>query len=89
LAKVLASIKVFPSDISVDLNGLRAQIEKALPEGASVHRFHEEPIAFGLVALIAQILLPEEIGGKMEEVEETLKSLKDVGEIQTIQVTRI
>ncbi len=89
MAQVLAAIKIFPSDLSVDLNNLRSQIEKALPQGASVHRFQEEPIAFGLVALIAQVLMPEDVGGKMEEVEEALKSLKDVGEIQTLLVTRI
>jgi len=89
MAQVLASIKIFPSDVSVDLGNLRGQIEKALPQGASVHRFQEEPIAFGLVALIAQVVLPDEVAGKMEEVEEALKSLKEVGEIQTLMVTRI
>lgn len=88
MAKVLASIKVFPSEPSSDLSGLKSQIEKRLPKDVSVLRFQEEPIAFGLVALIANLLMPEEASGKMDEVEENLKSTEGVSEIQVISVTR-
>jgi elongation factor 1-beta len=88
MAKVLASIKVFPSEPLSDLSGLKAQIEKSLPKDVSVLRFQEEPIAFGLVALIANLLMPEEASGKMDEVEENLKSTEGVSEIQVISVTR-
>lgn len=89
MANVMASMKIFPSDISVDLKLLRTQIQEALPAGVTIHRFQEEPIAFGLVALIAQLIFPEEEGEKMERIEESLKNLKTVGEIQTLAVTRI
>jgi translation elongation factor aEF-1 beta len=88
MAKVLASIKVFPSEPLSDLSGLKSQIEKSLPKDVSVLRFQEEPIAFGLVALIANLLMPEEASGKMDEVEENLKSTEGVSEIQVISVTR-
>jgi translation elongation factor aEF-1 beta len=88
MAKVLAAIKIFPLNPSNDLSQLKAQIEKNLPKDVSVLRYQEEPIAFGLVALIANLLMPEEISGKMDEVEERLKSTEGVSEIQVMSVTR-
>ena len=88
MAKVLASIKIFPSDANIDLNGLKAKIQAALPAGCTVQRFDEEPIAFGLVALIAHVLLPEDVEGKMDQVEEALRSVELVSEIQVQRVVR-
>jgi len=88
MAKVLVAIKVFPSDPSRDLSQLKAQIEKRLPKDVSILRFQEEPIAFGLVALVANLLMPEEASGKMDEIEEALKSTEGVSEIQVVSATR-
>jgi translation elongation factor aEF-1 beta len=88
LAKIVASIKVFPSDVTVDLGKLRDDVKRKLPPDAAVQMFEEEPIAFGLVALIAHITMPEK-DGKMEEVERALKSIKNVSEIEVIMLRRI
>ncbi|MEM2942079.1 MAG: elongation factor 1-beta [Candidatus Bathyarchaeia archaeon] len=87
MARVLASFKVFPSDPSADLSRLKAQIQSRLPRDVSV-RFQEEPVAFGLVALIADLLMPEDAEGKMDEIEEALKSTEGVSEIQIVSVGR-
>jgi elongation factor 1-beta len=88
MAKVIASIKIFPKDPSTDLSELKSRIEKRLPKDASIIASKEDPIAFGLVAIIANIAMPEEISGKMDEVEEALKSTDGVSEIQVMNVTR-
>jgi len=87
LAKVIAQIKIFPTETTVDLGELRKNVEKALPPETTVARFDEEPIAFGLVALVARVVMPEE-EGRMEKVEEALKSAENVGEIQVVNVWR-
>jgi len=87
LAKVVAQIKIFPTETTVDLSELRKKIEQALPPQTSVARFDEEPIAFGLVALVARVVMPEE-EGRMDKVEEALKSVKNVGEIQVVNLWR-
>lgn len=87
MAKVVAEIKIFPTETTVDLGELRKNVEKALPPETSVARFDEEPIAFGLVALVARVVMPEE-EGRMEKVEEALKSVQNVGEIQVVSVWR-
>lgn len=88
MTEIIASIKVFPSEVNTDLGKLREQIEKDLPDNASVFRFEEEPVAFGLVTLIVHIKMPDE-EGRMEEVEKCLSSINDVSEIQPISVSRI
>ena len=88
MAKVIASLKVFPTETTVNLQRLREKISASLPADASVYRFDEEPIAFGLVALIAHIAMPEDLSGKMEEVENALKRIPEVSEIQVITVSR-
>jgi elongation factor 1-beta len=87
LAKVIAQIKIFPTETTVDLVELRKKVEKALPAGTAVARFDEEPIAFGLVALVARVAMPE-AEGQMDKVEEALKSVENVGEIQVVNVWR-
>lgn len=88
MAKVLASIKIFPSEANIDLNPLKSKVEASLPAGSTVQRFEEEPVAFGLVALIAHIVLPEDAAGHMEQVEEAIRSVDMVSEIQVLRVGR-
>jgi elongation factor 1-beta len=87
LAKVVAQIKIFPTETTVDLVELRKKVEKALPPGVTAARFDEEPIAFGLVALVARVSMPE-AEGQMDRVEDALKSVENVGEIQVVSVWR-
>ncbi|WP_455285504.1 elongation factor 1-beta [[Eubacterium] cellulosolvens] len=84
---MVAQIKIFPTEITVDLGELRRKVEEGLPPETTVARFDEEPIAFGLVALVARIVMPEE-EGRMDKVEEALKSVENVGEIQVVNVWR-
>jgi len=86
--RVAATIKVYPKDVDVDLEKLRESIRKALPEDASVFKFEEEPIAFGLVALICHIVMPE-TGGGVDALEDRLRKLESVGELQTVMVRRV
>lgn len=89
MAKVLFSIKIFPSDITTDLSQLKKKIEKELPKYASVYKFDEEPIAFGLIALIAHIIIPEEKPGGSDEVEKQLQKIDEISQIETLMVRRV
>lgn len=88
MAKVLASIKIFPNEANIDLGILKSKIQASLPAGSTVQRFEEEPVAFGLVALIAHVALPEDVEGKMDQVEEAIRAVDLVSEIQVLRVGR-
>jgi elongation factor 1-beta len=89
LAKVMVSLKIFPSDIVGDMNGLKKTITKTLEGKATIYKFDEEPVAFGLVALIVHILMPEEASGIMDEIEGRLKSIKGISEVEVLVSRRI
>ena len=89
MSKLVASIKIFPEDIIISKDELKEAIGKALPEGISLYRVDDEPIAFGLVALIAQIVMPDTGGDELNKVEEALRKVKGVSEVETILVRRI
>jgi translation elongation factor aEF-1 beta len=89
MAKVLVSMKIFPTGTDIDLNLLKQRIEKTLPVDSSIYKFAEEPVAFGLNALIAHVLLPEEKSGGLEEVEQSIQKINGVSQIQMVMVRRV
>ena len=89
MGKVLISYKILPSDITVDLNLLKEKIKKKIPEYASIRKFAEEPIAYGLVALIVHITIPEEKPGGLDELEKSLQNMEEIGQIETLMIHRV
>jgi elongation factor 1-beta len=89
VARILASIKIFPHEANIDLSPLKSKVEASLPAGSSVQKFEEEPVAFGLVALIAHVILPDDAAGHMDRVEEAIRAINMVSEIQVLRVGRI
>ena len=89
MAKVLVSMKIFPTGTDIDLNQLKQEIEKTMPADSSVYKFAEEPVAFGLIALIAHILLPEDKSGGLDEIENNIQKVEGVSQIQMIAVRRV
>ncbi len=89
MGRVVASYKIFPSDIEVKLDSLKESIKQALPSEASIHSFQDDPIAFGLTALIANIIMPEDVEGEIDKIEEILRKIDTISEIQTLMVRRI
>ncbi len=89
MTQVLVTIKIFPSDAPADMNALKDKVRKALEGKASIYKYEEEPVAFGLVALIAHVLVPEDAQGRMDEVEELLKRTDGISEVQVMVSRRI
>jgi translation elongation factor aEF-1 beta len=88
MGSVIIAYKIFPADINVNFENLKKEIEKALPEFASVYGYGEEPIAFGLNVLLVQIKFPEEKTGVLEEFEKKMEGISDISQVQTINVRR-
>ncbi len=89
MTQVLVTIKIFPSDAPADMNALKDKVRKRLEGKASIYKYEEEPVAFGLVALVAHVLVPEDAQGRMDEVEELLKRTDGVSEVQVMVSRRI
>jgi len=89
MGKIVIAYKIFPSEAGIDLELLKEKIKKQLSDIASVQRFAEEPIAFGICALIVNMVLPEDKEGILDETEKRLTNIEEVGQIQTIGVNRL
>ncbi len=88
MGSVIVSYKIFPTDITVDFEELKKKIESRLPAFASVYGFGEEPIAFGLNALLMQVKIPEDKSGMLEELETRLGEIDEISQIQPGMVRR-
>lgn len=80
---VIAELKIYVQDNS-HIPGVKQEIEKIV----KVQKFWEEELAFGLKALKATILVSDKEGG-MTEVEEKIKKIENVSELQVENVGRI
>jgi len=80
--------KVFPEDIVESFDALKKQVEACLREFSSVEGYGEEPIAFGLKALLVQVTFPEDKTGIVDEFETELEKITGVSQVQTVMVRR-
>ena len=83
MAQVLVTLKVMPKEADTDLG----KLENAVKSSVNPDRIVREPIAFGLVALKVSKLV-EDAEGQIEAMENKLRKLDGVGEIEVIEVTR-
>ena len=88
MGSVIVTYKVFPEDIVKDFEPLKKQIESIKPEFASIEGWGQEPVAFGLVALLVQLRFPEDKTGVVDEFEEKLAKLPGISQAQTMFVRR-
>ena len=88
MADVLATMKIMPESPEVDLEALKTTIEEGLPEDAKFEGITEEPIAFGLVALILNFIIEDGEGGT-ESTEEFISGLEDVASIEITGIGRL
>lgn len=88
MAKMLVSMKIFPEDIVINLEDLKKKIEQTIPPDSKVLRFNEEPIAYGLKALIVHIIVPEEKEDELEKIETGIRQIKGVSNIETFMMQR-
>ena len=88
MGEVVTTIKLNPESPDVDLEKMKEEIKESIPEGAELHKINEEPIAFGLVALIVMVVTEDAEGGT-EKVEGNLAKIKGVSNIEVTDTRRL
>lgn len=88
MSKVAAKLKVMPQSPEIDLDGLEDRLSGSLPEGAKINGFQREDIAFGLVALLPTVIVPDDAGGT-EAVEKSFAAVEGVESVSVEEVGRI
>ena len=88
MGEVLTTMKIMPDSPDIDLEAIKSTIESSMPEGARIHEISEEPIAFGLVAVILQFITEDGEGGS-EAVEEMVQAIDGVASFEVTGVGRL
>ncbi len=83
---VIISYRIMPSDPSTDVEAIADKIKSV--ESAELKDIKIEPIAFGLKAITVAFLVPDE-SGVADKLEEKLRNMDGVGEVETLGVTLI
>ncbi len=89
MAHVLVIAKVYPDTVERNLEELIENIKKALPEGYELKQYEKVPVAFGLNLLKTYIVMPEETEGGTSKLEEILKNVEGVSEVEIETVHRL
>jgi elongation factor 1-beta len=89
MGDVAAKIKVMPESVETDLAELKEKLKAVIPAGAELHGdIVEEPIAFGLKALIVTLIVNDQEGGT-EAVEEAFSKIPGAENVQVVEAYRI
>jgi len=87
MANLLVRIKILPKEADIKPQDIVDDIKKLSPN-IEIRSTKEDPIAFGLVALIADFIT-DDTGGAMEQIEESIKKSSMVGEFEVMGASRI
>jgi elongation factor 1-beta len=88
MGEVVATIKLMPESPDEDLVKIKENVVKSIPSEAELHKIEEEPIAFGLVALLVMVVVSDAEGGT-EKVEENLSQIEGVTSIEVVDIRRL
>ena len=87
MGKALVKIKIMPESPDTFLESIETEAKKIVREIAGTEaKIEEEPIAFGLKAIILQFMIDESI--PLEGIEEKLKIIPSVSSIDIIDFRR-
>jgi len=86
MGNLLVRVKIMPKEAEIKPQQILEDLKNSTK--LEVRSSREEPIAFGLVALIADVIT-DDVAGAMDEVEESIRSSSLVGEFEVIGTSRI
>jgi elongation factor 1-beta len=81
-------IKLLPEDTTTEHQKIVDSVSGQLPKTAQIRNQRVEPIAFGLSAIIVDIVAPEE-EGVIDKIEEVVSKAPLVGQYELMGVSRM
>jgi len=86
MGSVAVTFRILPDDAEADLEPIKARVRKTL--GGALRDMKEEPVAFGLKAIVAIAVVGDAQGGS-DQLEQSLAALPGVGSVETVDVTLV
>ena len=88
MGSYLIRLKLLPQDTTTEHQKIVDSVMGALPVQAKVRSHKVEPIAFGLSAIVIDVVAPEE-EGVIEKIEATVSAAPLVGQSELVGVSRL
>ena len=86
MGSVAITFRLMPESPDTDLRAIRKGVELAL--GPSLRGMQEKDVAFGLRALLALAVVPDEAGSS-DRLEASLSAIPGVSSVEAIDVTLV
>ena len=84
MGKVAVTYRIMPEGAEIDVSALESSVRKSL--GSALRDVAVRPIAFGLKALETTVVV-EDAAGQAQQIEDRLRGLAGVGEVETLGVS--
>ena len=84
---LVARIRILPAEADSDLEDVVQHLKSMNPDGIQMMAHAKEPIAFGLEGIVGDFLM-EDQAGQMDRLEEFIKNIDGVGQIEVINISR-
>jgi elongation factor 1-beta len=88
MGSYVVRLKLLPKDTTTEHQKIVDSVSAALPPGARIRGQQIEPIAFGLSAIILDVVVPEEEGA-IDKVEQAVSKASLVGQCEMVGVSRM
>lgn len=80
--------RVMPTGVEVDMKALAEGARHAMPEGVKLRGLQVQDIAYGLKALLLSVVM-EDVGGISDRVEEALRQVPEVENVEVLDTSLI
>ncbi len=82
MGEVLVLLRVLPDDVNVDLDGIREEVKRRVPEGVRLRGIETKDIAFGLRALNVVVQMSDGAGGP----DAIQRALEAIPRVQSVEI---
>lgn len=86
MGEVALTVKIMPESMDIDLEKLQSKIEETIPESIKIMGTEVVPVAFGLKALLINMVMQDE---SPDELIEKISEMEGVGRAEIEKVGRL
>ncbi len=86
MGNVAITFRLMPEEANTDLRPIKDRVQKAL--GPALRGMQEKDVAFGLRALLALAVVPDEAGAS-DRLEQALAAIPGVSSVEAIDLTLV
>jgi len=79
-------VKIMPEGMEIDLEKLKEKVKEVVPEGIKITKTDVTPIAFGLKALLVEMIMKDE---SPDELIEKISGIEGVSRAEIEKVGRL